>query len=175
MRLPDCTSDKPFPLRTLYDKLNAHIRGIAPLGMDLKDYGGLLIPVVMSKCLIMFGCMLLVRTKVKFGRWISCWKCHHLSLCDRHIDDSTITADSSTTNSANRVKDKAILLQITNVMACDLEETHKAQLRILFDNGSQRNYISTASEIVCQQKRETALEYIPTIYTPLPPMISIHV
>ena len=48
-KLPDCTTDKSSSLRNVYDKLNTHIRGLNSLGMDLKEFGGLLIPVVMSK------------------------------------------------------------------------------------------------------------------------------
>ena len=49
LRLPDCTLDKPSSSRNLYNKLNAHIRRLTHFGMDLKDYRGLLISVVMSK------------------------------------------------------------------------------------------------------------------------------
>lgn len=77
-------------------------------------------------------------------------------MCDKQTDDSTNNADSSTTNvssnsasttdvssnSANSIKDKAILLQTAKAMACNIDETRKAGVRILFDNGSQRSYVT---------------------------------
>lgn len=49
LKLHDCVGDKASPLRSMYDKVNVHIRGLQSLGIDLKQYGSLLIPVVMSK------------------------------------------------------------------------------------------------------------------------------
>ena len=36
-KLPDCITDKSSSLRNVYDKLNAHMRGLNSLGMDLKE------------------------------------------------------------------------------------------------------------------------------------------
>ena len=49
LKLPDCTGDRVSVLRSIHDKMNVHIRGLSSLGMDLKQYGSLLIPVVMLK------------------------------------------------------------------------------------------------------------------------------
>jgi len=79
-----------------------------------------------------------------------CRKCnrrHHQSLCDKPSNDSenaeaTTSAEISYNNTTNSVKDsKAILLQTAKAVACDLSEANKAR-GILFDNGSQRSYIT---------------------------------
>ncbi|XP_078374406.1 uncharacterized protein LOC144657946 [Oculina patagonica] len=42
-------NDKPHSLRIIYDKISVHTRGLASLGVSSKEYGSLLIPVIMSK------------------------------------------------------------------------------------------------------------------------------
>lgn len=50
LKLPTCTeSDRPNTLRSIYDKINVHVRGLSSLGIDSEQYGGLLVPVIMSK------------------------------------------------------------------------------------------------------------------------------
>ena len=49
MKLPDCNLDRPSSLRHLYDCVTIHVRGLSSLGIDLKHYGALLIPVIMQK------------------------------------------------------------------------------------------------------------------------------
>ena len=49
LKLPACTNDKPSSLRYIFDKVNVHIRGLASMGVASKDYGSLLIPVIMTK------------------------------------------------------------------------------------------------------------------------------
>ena len=49
MKIPPCTVDKPSQLRYVYDKISVHTRGLASLGVDSKQYGSLLIPVIMAK------------------------------------------------------------------------------------------------------------------------------
>ena len=49
LKISCCTSDKAQPLRSLYDKINVHTRGLASLGVSSKEYGSLLIPIIMSK------------------------------------------------------------------------------------------------------------------------------
>ena len=50
MKIPTCNStDKPSQLRHIYDKISVHTRGLASLGVDSKQYGSLLIPVIMAK------------------------------------------------------------------------------------------------------------------------------
>ena len=50
MKIPACNStDKPSQLRYIYDKISVHTRGLASLGVDSKQYGSLLIPVIMAK------------------------------------------------------------------------------------------------------------------------------
>ena len=57
--------------------------------------------------------------------------------------EATTSAEVSYNNTMNSVKDtKAILLQTAKAVACDLSEANKAGVRILFDNGSQRSYIT---------------------------------
>ena len=48
LKLPDCTGDRVSVLRNVHDKMNVHTRGLSSLGIDLKQYGSLLIPVVRS-------------------------------------------------------------------------------------------------------------------------------
>ena len=49
MKIPPRTVDKPSQLRYVYDKISVHTRGLASLGVDSKQYGSLLIPVIMAK------------------------------------------------------------------------------------------------------------------------------
>ena len=49
MKLPDCNLDCHSSLRHLYDRVTIHARGLSSLGIDLKHYGALLIPVTMQK------------------------------------------------------------------------------------------------------------------------------
>ena len=49
LKIPNCVNDKPHSLRTVYDKISVHTRGLASLGVSSKEYGSLLIPVIMSK------------------------------------------------------------------------------------------------------------------------------
>ena len=48
MKLPDGTLDKPS-LRSVYDKITVHSRGLESLGVNLDHYGTLLIPLILSK------------------------------------------------------------------------------------------------------------------------------
>ena len=49
LKLPDCTGDKVSALRGVHDAMNVHIRGLSSLGIDLQQYGSLLVPIVMAK------------------------------------------------------------------------------------------------------------------------------
>ena len=49
LKVPACTSDHPASLRSVYNKINVHIRGLSTLGIESEQYGSLLIPVVMTK------------------------------------------------------------------------------------------------------------------------------
>lgn len=49
LKIPNCVNDKPHLLRTVYDKISVHTRGLASLGVSSKEYGSLLIPVIMLK------------------------------------------------------------------------------------------------------------------------------
>ena len=37
------------PLRYVYDKISVNVRGLASMGVSSKEYGSLLIPIIMSK------------------------------------------------------------------------------------------------------------------------------
>ena len=50
LKLPSCsTSERSNSLRSAYDKISVHIRGLSSLGVASDQYGGLLVPVIMSK------------------------------------------------------------------------------------------------------------------------------
>jgi len=49
LKLPDCTADQPSALRNIYDRITVHTRGLSSLGINLKHYGSLLIPIIMPK------------------------------------------------------------------------------------------------------------------------------
>ena len=50
LKLPSCsTSKRSNSLRFVYDKISVHICGLSSLGVSSDQYGGLLIPVIMSK------------------------------------------------------------------------------------------------------------------------------
>ena len=43
------TGDRPSSLRSTFDKIMVHVRGLGSLGIGSEQYGSLLIPVIMSK------------------------------------------------------------------------------------------------------------------------------
>ena len=49
LHLPNCNPDKSSSLRFVYDKVSIHVRGLESLGVSSKEYGSLLIPIVMTK------------------------------------------------------------------------------------------------------------------------------
>ena len=50
LKLPSCSgTERLTSLRFVYDKVSAHVRGLSSLGVNSDQYGGLLIPVIMSK------------------------------------------------------------------------------------------------------------------------------
>jgi hypothetical protein len=49
LRLPSCSGDKSSSLRYVYDKISVHVRGLNALGVSSKEYGSLLILILMSK------------------------------------------------------------------------------------------------------------------------------
>ena len=50
LKLPSCSGTKrSTSLRFVYDKVSVHVRGLSALGVSSDQYGGLLIPVIMSK------------------------------------------------------------------------------------------------------------------------------
>ena len=49
LKIPACVNDKASSLRTLFDKINVHTRGLASLGVSACEYGSLLIPIIMFK------------------------------------------------------------------------------------------------------------------------------
>ena len=49
LRLPSCAGDKSSSLWYVYDKISVHVRGLEALGVSSKEYGSLLIPILMSK------------------------------------------------------------------------------------------------------------------------------
>ena len=85
----------------------------------------------------------------------NCRRCHkrqHQSLCDTLVN-KPLTADTkeppvdkaTAANTTNSIKDKkAILLQTARAVASDSDGTKEVNIRILFDNGSQRSYITEA-------------------------------
>ena len=49
LKVPACTNDRSASLRSVYDRINVHIRGLSTLGIKSEQYGSLLIPVIMTK------------------------------------------------------------------------------------------------------------------------------
>jgi len=49
VKLPKCVNDRPHSLRTLYDQITVHIRGLEALEINSDQYGIMMIPIVMSK------------------------------------------------------------------------------------------------------------------------------
>ena len=49
VKLPDCSQDRHTSLRSIYDKITIHTRGLSSLGINLSEYGSLLIPILMPK------------------------------------------------------------------------------------------------------------------------------
>ena len=49
LKLQPCTSDRPLPLRILYNKFSVNVLGLSSLGVTAQEYGSLLIPIIMSK------------------------------------------------------------------------------------------------------------------------------
>ena len=72
----------------------------------------------------------------------------------------------SSTNTSNSVKDKkTVLLQTAKaIIACDMGESNKVTVRILFDSGSQRSYMTESLKhqlkLGTVKKEEVSLEHI---------------
>ena len=49
LKIQACTSGKTSQLRYVYDKISVHVRGLASIGVSSKQYGSMLIPIIMSK------------------------------------------------------------------------------------------------------------------------------
>ena len=49
LKIQACSSERTTSLRFVYDKISVHVRGLASLGISSKEYGSLLIPILMSK------------------------------------------------------------------------------------------------------------------------------
>ncbi len=49
LKISGCTGDRLTSLRFVYDKIRAHVQGLAALGVSSEQYGSLLIPIIMSK------------------------------------------------------------------------------------------------------------------------------
>ena len=49
LRIPGCVNDNASQLRLDYDRISINIRGLKSLGVSSRQYGSLLIPVIMSK------------------------------------------------------------------------------------------------------------------------------
>ena len=49
LKLQTCSSDKAYQLRTIYDRINIHVRSLEALGITSEHYGSLLIPIIMSR------------------------------------------------------------------------------------------------------------------------------
>ena len=49
LRIPTCTGDRLSSLREINDKIIVNIRGLSALGVGAKQYGSLLIPIIIVK------------------------------------------------------------------------------------------------------------------------------
>ena len=49
LKVPNCTSDRSYSLRSVYDKIIIHVRGLESLEVTSDQYGSLLIPIILSK------------------------------------------------------------------------------------------------------------------------------
>jgi hypothetical protein len=49
LKISGCTGDRLTSLRFVYDKIRAHVQGLATLGVSSEMYGSWLIPIIMSK------------------------------------------------------------------------------------------------------------------------------
>ena len=49
LKLQHCSNDGIEKLRTIYDNINIHVRGLESLGVTSKSYGSLLVPIIMSR------------------------------------------------------------------------------------------------------------------------------
>ena len=49
LKIQTCTYGRLGSLRYVYDKISAHIRGLASLGVSSKQHGSLLIPIILTK------------------------------------------------------------------------------------------------------------------------------
>ena len=49
LKLQTCSTDRANQLRTIYDRINVHVRSLEALGITSEHYGSLLIPIIMSR------------------------------------------------------------------------------------------------------------------------------
>ena len=49
LKLQNCPNQSVEELRSIYDSINIHVRGLESLGTPIEQYGSLLIPIIMSR------------------------------------------------------------------------------------------------------------------------------
>ena len=54
LKVPGCTSDHSHSLRSVYDKIIIHVRGLESLEVTPDQYGSLLIPIILLKFIYIF-------------------------------------------------------------------------------------------------------------------------
>lgn len=99
-----------------------------------------------------------------------CHKHHHQSICDvvnksDNLNNSgSIPQESTSTNTTDSLRDKkAVLLRTTRAVASNKDGSKSVNILVLFDNGSQRSYIteSVKSKLnLLTQKRKITPKYL---------------
>ena len=165
MKLPDSTLDKPSSLRNIYDKATAsslyasnqaprcvycdgdHYRSACTVIKEVKDRRAFLLRT--GRC---FNCLRpqhRARQCKSAKRCKHCHKKHHQSICDKSTPCEPTAPPSeptgTTANTSNTAKGgKLLLLQTARAVASDDTGKRSVNVRILFDTGSQRSYMTDA-------------------------------
>jgi hypothetical protein len=143
LKIPASTGDKLSSLRFIYDKISVHVRALASLGVSSDQYGSLLIPIILSK---MPGD---IRLQIARQTKKDAWKIDDLLQIIKFEIESSRTRilldppeTGNPTITATRLSKGTVLLQTARAIATSNGKS--APVRVLFDAGSQRSYVSNA-------------------------------
>ncbi|CAB3989185.1 Hypothetical predicted protein [Paramuricea clavata] len=157
LKLPGAnTNSDTKKLRGIYDEVEQHVRGLKAVGISSKQYGKLLVPILMNK--IPQELQLIITRKLGKEKWdldalqntfkeeLEAREMCEFVTASRNNNKGKGPPDSPKSNPTATVfsdTEEGILLQTATAPVCNPRRPEKiVSARILFDSGSQKTYIS---------------------------------
>ena len=148
--------------RFLYDQVEAHVRALQALGIQCESYGKLLVPLLMEK---LPPSMRLIISRAIDANRVSCTS--EIQSRGRSVVSSDGGERRSNENKTSTTvyvdSNTSILLQTAIAQVSRVHQLHPVvNMRILFDSGSQRSYISERAKaklnLPPREKREATYQ-----------------